>query len=62
MWKEVVRIVQGDSGKGDKKAENEAVRELDRVVFDVLGLAEDERRQVYEGLESLRRIGLVEKS
>jgi hypothetical protein len=47
--------------KGDEKLEQEARRELDNAVFDVLGLTEDERRQVYEGLESLRRMRLQRK-
>ncbi|MGP3705256.1 MAG: hypothetical protein ACKD6O_08215 [Candidatus Bathyarchaeota archaeon] len=41
--------------------EQEARKELDDAVFDVLGLTEDERRQVYEGLESLRRMRLQRK-
>ncbi|MEM2806858.1 MAG: hypothetical protein QXK86_08435, partial [Candidatus Bathyarchaeia archaeon] len=47
--------------KGDEKLEQEARRELDYAVFDVLGLTEDERRQVYEGLEALRRMRLQRK-
>ena len=47
--------------KGDEKLEQEARMELDNAVFDVLGLSEDERRQVYEGLESLRRMRLSRK-
>ncbi|MEM3796007.1 MAG: N-6 DNA methylase, partial [Archaeoglobaceae archaeon] len=47
--------------KGDEKLEQEARRELDYAVFDILGLAEDERRQVYEGLEALRRMRLQRK-
>jgi len=47
--------------KGDEKLEQEARRELDNAVFDVLGLTEDERKQVYEGLESLRRMRLSRK-
>ena len=47
--------------KGDEKLEEEARKELDNAVFDVLGLTEDERRQVYEGLESLRRMRLQRK-
>ncbi|MEM5867369.1 MAG: N-6 DNA methylase [Candidatus Aenigmatarchaeota archaeon] len=47
--------------KGDDKLEQEARRELDYAVFDVLGLTEDERRQVYEGLEALRRMRLQRK-
>jgi len=45
----------------DEKLEQEARRELDNAVFDVLGLTEDERKQVYEGLESLRRMRLSRK-
>ena len=47
--------------KGDEKLEEEARKELDNAVFDVLGLSEDERRQVYEGLECLRRMRLSRK-
>jgi type I restriction-modification system DNA methylase subunit len=47
--------------KGDEKLEEEARKELDNAVFDVLGLTEDERRQVYESLESLRRMRLQRK-
>jgi len=47
--------------KDDKKLEQEARKELDNAVFDVLGLTEDERKQVYEGLESLRRMRLQRK-
>ncbi|MEM3874694.1 MAG: N-6 DNA methylase [Candidatus Bathyarchaeia archaeon] len=46
---------------GDEKLEQEARKELDDAVFDVLGLSEDERRQVYEGLEALRRMRLQRK-
>ncbi|MGB9760592.1 MAG: HsdM family class I SAM-dependent methyltransferase, partial [Thermoproteota archaeon] len=44
--------------KSDEKLEQEARIELDDAIFDVLGLTEDERRQVYEGLESLRKMRL----
>ncbi|MEM2146365.1 MAG: hypothetical protein QW279_13460, partial [Candidatus Jordarchaeaceae archaeon] len=47
--------------KSDEELEQEARKELDDAVFDVLGLTEDERRQVYEGLESLRRMRLQRK-
>jgi len=47
--------------KGDEKSEQEARRELDNAVFDVLKLKESERKQVYEGLESLRRMRLQRK-
>jgi type I restriction-modification system DNA methylase subunit len=47
--------------KGDDKLEQEARKELDNAVFDVLGLTEDERKQVYEGLEYLRRMRLQRK-
>jgi len=47
--------------KGDEKLEQEARKELDDAVFYVLGLTEDERRQVYEGLEALRRMRLQRK-
>jgi type I restriction-modification system DNA methylase subunit len=45
----------------NEKSEQEARKELDNAVFDVFGLTEDERRQVYEGLESLRRMRLQRK-
>jgi len=47
--------------KEDAKLEQEARIELDNVVFDVLKLSENERKQVYEGLESLRRMRLQRK-
>ena len=47
--------------KGDEKLEKEARTELDNAVFDVLKLKEKERKQVYEGLESLRRMRLQRK-
>jgi len=47
--------------KGDGKSEQEARMELDTAVFDVLKLKEKERKQVYEGLESLRRMKLQRK-
>jgi len=47
--------------KGDEKGEEEARKELDGAVFDALGLTEDERRQVYGGLEALRRMRLQRK-
>jgi len=47
--------------KGDEKSEQEARMELDNAVFDVLKLKESERKQVYEGLESLRRMRLQRK-
>ncbi|MEM2145223.1 MAG: TaqI-like C-terminal specificity domain-containing protein, partial [Candidatus Jordarchaeaceae archaeon] len=46
---------------GQKKLEEELRKVLDNAVFDVLGLSEDERRQVYEGLEALRRMRLQRK-
>jgi len=42
--------------KGNKEAEKEARHELDQIVFDALGLSESERRQVFEGLEVLRKM------
>jgi len=42
--------------KGDEEAEEKARKELDDAVFDALGLTEDERKQVYEGLEYLRKM------
>lgn len=47
--------------KGDEKLEQEARMELDDAVFDVLKLMKNERKQVYEGLESLRRMRLQRK-
>ncbi|MEM3459514.1 MAG: N-6 DNA methylase [Candidatus Bathyarchaeia archaeon] len=47
--------------KGDEKLEQEARVELDNAVFDVLKLKESERKQVYEGLELLRRMRLQRK-
>jgi len=47
--------------KGDEKGEEEAKKELDGAVFGALGLTEDERKQVYEGLEALRRMRLQRK-
>jgi len=47
--------------KGDEKLEQEARGELDNAVFDVLKLKENERKQVYEGLDLLRRMRLQRK-
>jgi type I restriction-modification system DNA methylase subunit len=47
--------------KGDRKLEQKAKIELDNAVFDVLQLKERERQQIYEGLESLRRMRLQRK-
>ncbi len=47
--------------KGDEKLEQEARMELDYAVFDVLKLKKNERKQVYEGLESLRGMRLQRK-
>jgi len=46
---------------GDEKLEKEARAELDNAVFDTLKLKETERKQVYEGLELLRRMRLQRK-
>jgi type I restriction-modification system DNA methylase subunit len=46
---------------GDVKSEEKARVELDNAVFDALKLKEKERQQVYEGLESLRRMRLQRK-
>ncbi|MEM4142826.1 MAG: hypothetical protein QW445_01620 [Candidatus Bathyarchaeia archaeon] len=48
--------------KGDAKLEQEARVELDNAVFDALKLKDKERKQVYEGLESLRRMRLSRKA
>jgi len=47
--------------KNDEKLEHEARRELDNAVFDVLRLKIEERKQVYEGLEVLRKMRLQRK-
>jgi len=47
--------------KGDEKLEQEARQELDYAVFDVLKLKEKERKQAYEGFDSLRRMRLQRK-
>jgi len=47
--------------KNDKRAVEEAQKELDNAVFDVLGLTESERKQVYEGLEALRQMRFQRK-
>jgi type I restriction-modification system DNA methylase subunit len=47
--------------KDDEQLEQEARKELDDAVFDVLGLTKNERRQVYEGLKSLRQMRLQRK-
>jgi len=47
--------------KNDAKSEGKARLELDNVVFDILKLKERERKQVHEGLESLRRMRLQRK-
>jgi len=47
--------------KGDEEVEQEARMELDNAVFDVLGLTENERKQVYEGLEALRQMRFQRK-
>ncbi|KPV63623.1 MAG: N5-glutamine S-adenosyl-L-methionine-dependent methyltransferase [Candidatus Bathyarchaeota archaeon BA2] len=47
--------------KDDKKSEEGAQKELDNAVFDVLGLTENERRQVYEGLKALRQMRFQRK-
>ena len=50
-----------DQRKYQGKTRDETKRELDNAVFDVLKLKESERKQVYEGLESLRRTRLQRK-
>jgi hypothetical protein len=45
----------------DEELEKKGRRELDDAVFDVLKLKASERRQVYEGLESLRSMRLQRK-
>jgi type I restriction-modification system DNA methylase subunit len=46
---------------GNAKSEEKARTKLDNAVFDILGLKENARKQVYEGLESLRRMRLRRK-
>jgi type I restriction-modification system DNA methylase subunit len=53
--------VREAQNRGDEKLEQEARGELDNAVFGVLKLKENERKQVYEGLESLRRMRLQRK-
>lgn len=47
--------------RGDSKLEQRSMRKLDEAVFSVLKLTKKERKQVYEGLESLRRMRLQRK-
>jgi type I restriction-modification system DNA methylase subunit len=47
--------------KSDEKLESEARNELDNALFDVLELKPNERKQVYEGLEALRRMRFQRK-
>jgi len=47
--------------KDNERLEQAARMELDNAVFDVLKLKDKERQQVYEGLESLRRMRLQRK-
>ncbi|WXG47715.1 MAG: N-6 DNA methylase [Candidatus Atabeyarchaeum deiterrae] len=47
--------------KGNEKIEREARLLLDSVVFDVLGLKDNERTQVYEGIELLRTMRMARK-
>ncbi|MCS7123535.1 MAG: TaqI-like C-terminal specificity domain-containing protein, partial [Candidatus Aenigmarchaeota archaeon] len=42
--------------KNDKKIEQEARKELDNIIFDILGLNEKEREQVIESLNQLREM------
>ena len=46
---------------GNEKAKEKALKELDNAIFDVLGLTEMERKQVCEGLESLRQMRFQRK-
>jgi len=55
-----LKICKAQSDK-NVDLEQKARKELDSAVFDVLKLTENERRQVYEGLESLRRMRLQRK-
>jgi type I restriction-modification system DNA methylase subunit len=45
----------------DEKSKTMAKERLDDGIFKVLGLSKNERKQVYEGLESLRRMRLQRK-
>jgi type I restriction-modification system DNA methylase subunit len=47
--------------KGDSKSEEEARQKLDNVVFDILGLNASEKKQIYDGLDSLRSMRLQRK-
>lgn len=42
--------------RGDTKSEERAKKELDNEIFSILGLTRSERKQVYTGLEYLRRM------
>lgn len=45
----------------DERARKETKNNLDNAIFDVLGLSETERKQVYDGLKSLREMRLQRK-
>ncbi|MGB9756171.1 MAG: N-6 DNA methylase [Candidatus Bathyarchaeales archaeon] len=66
-WSERQRIEKAFSkvcraqSNGDERLEQEARIDLDDAVFDALGLTENERKQVYEGLDSLRRMRASEE-
>ena len=45
----------------DQKKVEETKKELDNTIFDAFNLNQNERRQVYEGLKSLRRMRLQRK-
>lgn len=46
---------------GSKEDMVQAMKELDKTIFDILGLTSKEREQVYEGLKSLRQMRLRRK-
>ena len=57
---EFLKICKAEN-KGDKNAEQKARIDLDNAVFDAVKLKENERQQVFEGLESLRKMRLQRK-
>ena len=50
-----------EAQKRNGKRIEQAQRELDNVIFDILGLTSKEREQVYEGLKTLREMRLQRK-
>jgi hypothetical protein len=60
MRKAFLKYCDAQKIKDQKKIE-EAKEELDNAIFDAFNLNQKERKQVYEGLESLRRMRLQRK-